>query len=161
MNYPPRVCPSCSITHFPHPAEVRRGAGIYCSVKCYRDRPPRSVSDRFWRKVLKTPDCWAWSGAKQRRGYGCMETTKGVNRSAHRVSWELHFGEIPKGMCVLHKCDNPECTRPDHLFLGTLKDNTKDMISKGRHLGSGRPKGTRLSPASLESFRRKRGITPR
>jgi HNH endonuclease len=64
--------------------------------------------------------------------------------SAHRVSWEIHFGPIPDGMCVLHKCDVPNCINPRHLFLGTKMDNAKDMIKKGRQ-----KKGALLPQAKL------------
>ncbi len=76
--------------------------------------------------------CWEWSAGKSDWGYGSIHN--GVTSvHSHRVSWELHFGKIPKNMHVCHMCDNPGCVRPEHLFLGTAKDNAADMCSKGRH----------------------------
>jgi hypothetical protein len=73
----------------------------------------------------------AWR--KNKLGYGRLHYGGGMQyRSAARISWELHFGPIPEGLWVLHKCDNPRCVRPDHLFLGTSLDNVRDMIAKGR-----------------------------
>lgn len=95
----------------------------------------RSLADRFWPKVEKTDTCWLWTAYAKQGGYGMMHYNDGTNRPvlAHRVSWELHYGPIPDGLCVLHQCDNPRCVRPDHLFLGTRRDNTHDMLAKGRH----------------------------
>jgi len=91
---------------------------------------------RFWMQVNQTEVCWLWIGslksATGRNQYG-MVRFGGKRISAHRASWLLHFGEIPTGLCVLHKCDNPRCVRPDHLFLGTNSDNQRDCVSKGRH----------------------------
>ena len=89
--------------------------------------------ERFWSKVSKGgPDeCWNWLAWCDSGGYGSISTTNGYT-SAHRVSWELHKGPIPKGMHVLHSCDNPPCINPLHLFLGTQMDNMKDCIAKGR-----------------------------
>lgn len=92
-----------------------------------------TISDRFWKKVEKTSDCWNWVGCKDAKGYG--EIGVGGKRGtafAHRVSFELHNGQIPVGLHVLHRCDNPSCVRPDHLFLGTHSDNMQDMWEKGR-----------------------------
>jgi hypothetical protein len=91
---------------------------------------------RFWRKVHKTKDsvngCWLWRGHAS-KGYGLFaEDGLKARKRVHRFSWELHFGEIPTGMLVCHKCDVPRCVRPDHLFLGTHKDNHDDMVRKGR-----------------------------
>jgi len=89
----------------------------------------------FWSKVKKNEfGCWSWTGAKDRRGYGQMRVDR-KHVSAHRMSWLIHYGPIPDGMCVLHKCDTRECVRPDHLFLGTAKDNSQDMMTKGRGKG--------------------------
>ena len=79
--------------------------------------------------------CWNWQGSFQSRGYGqIMDNYKQV--FVHRYSWKLSNGPIPDGLCILHKCDNTTCVNPDHLFLGTNKDNSIDMSNKGRHANS-------------------------
>jgi len=93
---------------------------------------PRVIEERFWPKIEKTNSCWNWMANKNNHGYG-MVLYGDRKRLAHRISWELHNGKIPKGLCVLHKCDNPACVNPDHLFLGTIRDNYEDMVKKGRH----------------------------
>src|SRR4030043_361681 len=90
-----------------------------------------SVEKRFWNKVNKTDDCWIWTAYCNKKEYGCFKF-QDKSELAHRVSWIIHNGPIPNGLHVLHKCDNPPCVRPDHLFLGTDKDNANDRISKGR-----------------------------
>jgi hypothetical protein len=75
--------------------------------------------------------CWIWLGAIKSYGYGSIKY-RNKDMRANRVSWLAFKGEIPKGLCVLHHCDNPACVNPDHLFLGTLKDNMQDCIKKGR-----------------------------
>lgn len=92
---------------------------------------PQPVADRFMRLVEKTEGCWLWK-ASLRRGYGQFFIARGLTVRAHRFSYELHIGAIPDGMMVCHRCDNPICVRPEHLFLGTAKDNARDMIEKGR-----------------------------
>jgi hypothetical protein len=77
-----------------------------------------------------TNDCWHWFGAK-REGYGRLWNCGRVVQ-AHRYYYEKYVGEIPEGLCVLHRCDNPSCVNPSHLFLGTKKDNTQDALKKGR-----------------------------
>lgn len=88
---------------------------------------------RFWPRVKKTKSCWIWIGAKFPSGYGEISVN---NRSirAHRFSYQIHYGPIPDGKIICHRCDNPACVNPDHLFLGTNKDNTQDMIRKKRGL---------------------------
>lgn len=73
--------------------------------------------------------CWLWTSAWEKKGYG--QATN--NKRAHRLSWEIHFGDIPSGMRVCHKCDTPACVNPGHLFLGTDLDNVRDKVRKGRH----------------------------
>lgn len=88
-------------------------------------------AERFWSKVNKSGDCWLWTGSRFPKGYGQAFVDR-YPMGAHRVSWILTFGEIPTGQQVLHHCDNPPCVRPDHLFLGTHKDNMRDRNTKKR-----------------------------
>lgn len=88
---------------------------------------------RFWSKVNKTNTCWEWiASAKNKDGYGGFKSgAKTV--LAHRFSWELHNGPILDiSLCVCHRCDNPKCVRPEHLFLGTKNDNNQDKVKKNR-----------------------------
>lgn len=96
-----------------------------------------SLRDRFFRHVEKTDSCWFWTGSKSRKGYGQIQSGRRGGRPllAHRVSWELHFGNIPNQMFVLHQCDTANCVNPSHLFLGTAKDNALDMSQKKRANG--------------------------
>lgn len=91
----------------------------------------KSELKRFWKKVDKSGDCWLWTAYKKKGGYGTFNV-EGTMITAHRFSWQIHFGGIPEGMNVLHKCDTPACIRPEHLFLGTQQDNIDDMVEKGR-----------------------------
>lgn len=95
--------------------------------------------------VIRCDGCWRWSGARHGFGYGRVHLRKGVKVSAHRMSWILHNGPIPDGQCVLHRCDNPECTNPDHLFLGSNADNTADMKSKNRHMFGESHRGSKVT----------------
>lgn len=87
---------------------------------------------RFWSRVMKSDECWEWIGATNDAGYGQMNVS-GKCLYAHRMSYEIHRGSIVAGLCVLHRCDNPPCVNPAHLSLGTKRDNTQDMLAKGRH----------------------------
>jgi hypothetical protein len=94
-------------------------------------RTPVSLWDRFWSKVEKGPECWEWKAGASSHGYGGFKVAGQLLR-AHRVAWELTYGPIPEGMVVCHRCDNPSCVRPDHLFIGTVADNNRDRSAKGR-----------------------------
>jgi hypothetical protein len=96
-------------------------------------KPKKSLEERFWPNVNKTETCWIWTACKNKLGYGFInEGGRGSGIAAYRKSWEIHYGEIPDGLHVLHKCDNPSCVNPEHLFLGTHLDNMRDMWTKGR-----------------------------
>lgn len=93
------------------------------------------VADRFWSKVevANAADCWVWTAALRNKRYGCFRVVSNKSmQQAHRVAWTLVVGPIPTGLCILHRCDNPRCVNPDHLFLGTQRDNIRDMDQKDR-----------------------------
>lgn len=77
-------------------------------------------------------DCWVWNGTVDRKGYGGVKLGKRARRQAHCLAYEEFIGAIPEGLCVLHRCDNPPCCNPAHLFLGTRGDNVRDSVAKGR-----------------------------
>lgn len=93
-----------------------------------------SFEERFERSYIPEPNsgCWLWLGSPcGSNGYGRIKRGDG-NVMAHRASWELSNGKIPDGLLVLHRCDNPSCVNPGHLFIGTQLDNEADKVSKGR-----------------------------
>jgi len=87
---------------------------------------------KLWDKVDKTPSCWVWTAYRNAGGYGLVGRG-GKSYLAHRMAYEELVGPIPAGLCVLHRCDNPACIRPDHLFLGSRGDNNRDRDRKGRN----------------------------
>ena len=96
-------------------------------------RPATPIRYRFIDKIaFVLTGCWSWTGARGPQGYGFIKRKDGTQLRAHRVSYELAFGPIPPGLQVCHRCDNPPCVRPGHLFLGTARDNAADMVAKGR-----------------------------
>lgn len=100
----------------------------------------------FHSHLDKTGGCWIWRGALSKWGYGKFSLVTGSHSLAHRVSYEIYNGDIPKGLCVLHKCDVPACVNPKHLFIGTNKDNTDDAMRKGRNV-------KKLSPEKVREIR--------
>lgn len=114
-----------------------------------------SIKDfRFWQKVKKSHDCWNYIGALNTSGYGWL-TRDSKQIAAHRYSWNLHYGEIPKNKHVLHNCDNAACVNPSHLYLGTHSDNMIDRAKRRRC------KTQKLSVTDVSSIRnlRAQGVT--
>lgn len=105
-----------------------------------------STEQRFWSKVDKTGDCWLWSGGTFNGGYGSLYEHGSGSIRAHVFSYKTFVGTIPPGMHVLHRCDNPPCVRPEHLFLGSNADNVADKVAKGRQ-----PRGESMGSARLTS----------
>lgn len=94
----------------------------------------KTLTERFFSKMERIPfsGYWLWTAGLDGGGYGQMGKGKYKKLKAHRLSYEIHYGQIPTGMSVLHKCDIPSCVNPDHLFLGSQQDNMRDMKLKGR-----------------------------
>lgn len=113
----------------------RRYCGKACSNKQNGDDRMRPLEERYWEKVITFKEgCWKWGGVTDNHGYGTISKGRQTEGrvKAHRISWELHFGPIPTGLNVLHACDNPVCTNPDHLMIGTQRANAVDAARKGR-----------------------------
>lgn len=109
----------------------------------------------FWRRVDKqdsADSCWLWRGARSNAGYGVMQLFEKRRGLAHRFSYEIAYGSIPAGLSICHKCDNPLCVRPDHLFAASQRVNIQDAKAKGR-LGS---EGRKLSKSIAEAMRQER-----
>src|SRR3990172_9835358 len=97
-------------------------------------KPKIPIEKRFWNRVEKTDKCWIWLGPKDAFGYGLIGSGGRGSPTirTHRLSWTLSNGQIPKNLLVLHCCDRPGCVNPAHLFLGTQRDNMRDMNRKCR-----------------------------
>lgn len=110
---------------------------------------------RFWAKVDKRGpnECWPWLGAITRYGYGKFSISTGKACTATRVAYQLTLGEIPEGMFILHRCDNPACVNPNHLFIGTANDNMADQRAKCRHW-------RKLTPDQVEFVRASHLVIP-
>lgn len=119
------------------------------------ERKRKPLAERFWPKVEKTDGCWLWRGGKLKGGYGMLG-----GLLAHRIAFSLSTGDIPPGMHVLHRCDNPPCVNPAHLFLGTHRDNMADKERKGRanHVALKREQHgmSKLTSAEVASLREMR-----
>lgn len=124
-----------------------------------------TITERFWKYVDRRTEqeCWNWTGATvpykkgispHRRGMMNVGYKFGVPRGeyAYRVSWQIHHGDVPEGMLVCHKCDNPLCVNPNHLFLGTHKDNLDDCYAKGRGIGQRFATDDRLIPSKFKKL---------
>jgi len=100
----------------------------------YAEASKPHVAARFWGhvRVLGQDECWPWM-ASRTSGYGEFWVSKTLHARAHRVAWTISNGTIPNGLFVLHRCDNRPCCNPRHLFVGTSKDNVRDMVQKDRH----------------------------
>jgi hypothetical protein len=112
-----------------------------------------SLAERFWSHVERGEGCWLWTGSRQYGHRYGLTTVAGKTRLAHRVAWELTNGPIPDGLYVCHRCDNPPCVRPDHLFLGTPSVNNLDAVAKRHNIHAAAPerlaRGERVNTAKL------------
>lgn len=130
-----RTCRRCGKVFQARRCRVKQGLGLYCSRPCayagQKSTTWTDLPDRFWANVDKSGECWIWTGLTTREGYG-LAYLHGRHYRAHRVADELTNGPIPDGVVICHRCDNPACVHPEHLFRGTQADNLDDMRAKGR-----------------------------
>lgn len=113
----------------------------------------QSLEERFWAKADKSGECWLWTGAMSRNGYGNFNF-EGKYPGAHRVAWILAHGPIPENYFVCHSCDVKRCVNPSHLFLGTSADNQTDMANKGRSTRGERHPNVKLTTEQVLEIRR-------
>lgn len=126
------VCETCATPFLWRPG---RSVGRFCSPACVRRE--RIDAEGLAARASPEPNtgCWLWCGSADTAGYGRIDTVRGSKSryvGVHRLSWEASYGPIPEGLHVLHRCDQPACMNPAHLFLGTPSDNMRDMVAKGR-----------------------------
>ena len=123
-----------------------------CKGKLQSEWMRQDLATRFWAKVDKSGDCWVWTAALLKTGYGCLRINRKTTR-AHRVAYELSVGPIPNGALLRHTCDNRRCVKPEHLLPGTFKDNNQDALDRGRHLCGERDPKAKLSNKDVKEIR--------
>lgn len=145
-----KQCPHCGVSF---PRSKKNPHIKFCSHACSVEAARIPIAYRLWSKVRKDDGCWEWKGAiSKTSGYG-MIAYQGKQTQPHRIAWGLTYGPIPDGLYVCHRCDNRLCVRPDHLFLGTPKENTADMIAKGRVARGERAHSSKLTADDVRAIR--------
>jgi len=142
---PPRFCSRVCRKEFGH-IGFRPGGQIRMSELTEEEKTQR-LKKYYEKYVIKQNGCWDWKGIIEHTGYAVLAVRPPIK--AQRASWIIHKGEIPKGLLVCHACDNPKCTNPDHLWLGTHKENIQDRVKKGR---SNTQKGSRLKVSKIDEI---------
>lgn len=150
------ICERCGGEIIRSKKESARRPRRFCSRKCMNEANihGRPLETRFWEKVERgsDSDCWNWTGATTHGGYGVLGIGRERLVRAPRVSYEIHRGPIPHGAIIRHSCDNPRCVNPSHLSTGSMKDNVRDMLERGRN----RPH-RKLTPEDVAAIRTSTG----
>lgn len=144
----PVQCKVCPQIIFATPTEITKGRKQFCSHACRAKSQQVSPEERFYQHLPEAADsngCLNWIGHATERGYGMLKIRAGFTVRSHRFAYYLAHGEFDQSMNVLHTCDNPRCVNPLHLFLGTTKDNSDDMVTKGRSLKGERNPESKLT----------------
>ncbi len=147
-----QICLNCKKQFSVRDSAVKRGGGKNCSKSCATTykwiNSVKTLPEEIFYKNISYPDhsdgCWQYK-VLDMKGYGQLKVNRKTYR-ASRFSWEIHIGNIPEGFLICHRCDNPCCVNPGHLFLGTSADNHKDMMQKGRQVP---PIGSKAHSAKL------------
>ncbi len=157
---------TCKISGCSKPVRAKELCSTCYSRVNYKKKPGHrgTLEERFWKKVVKgcePSDCWGWSGSTSPAGYGAIWPGPGSNgpTQAHRVSYEIHKGNIPAGLLIMHICDNPPCCNPDHLEIGTDKTNAEDKAKKLRHNFGEQRYNAKLTEKDVIEIRASVGVT--
>lgn len=148
------TCSVCGRDYYVPPSAraVRVACSHACKGKLQSEWQRKDLGERFWAKVDKSGNCWLWTAALLKTGYGCLRINRKTTR-AHRVAYELSVGPIPEGALLRHTCDNPRCVNPAHLLLGDKRSNAMDAIERGQHRCGERDPKSKLSNKDVTNIR--------
>jgi len=157
------TCPHCGGQFSHYRSAPRRFCSHSCSSKTNNTHKTRTYVERMAARLelfaatQGADECWLWTGRIGIGGYGIIQAIKPYRVFAHRAAWEVVHGPIPDGLKILHVCDVRNCINPKHLFLGTMADNSADMVKKGRSIRGEQRWNAKLTPALVRDIRAAEG----